>query len=238
MENIQIQYRFKLAENTLELFSLRLDANRLELIDNIPNSLPGWTRLDFHQCPNCPLVPASHPNCPLSANLVDIVTRFESVLSYDRVHVDVLTDDRCVSMNCSAQKGISSLMGLVIATSGCPHTVFFKPMARFHHPLANEEETLFRAVGTYLLAQYLLKAEGKKANFEIEGLNQIYTNMQLVNAGIAERLKSACESDLSPNAIMLLDLFAIVIPHFVQDSLKNIRYLFEPYLAETAKAVF
>jgi hypothetical protein len=32
-----------------------------------------------------------------------------------------------------------------------------KPMARFHLPLASEEETIYRATTMYLLAQYFLR---------------------------------------------------------------------------------
>jgi hypothetical protein len=45
-------------------------------------------------------------------------------------------------------------MGLLIAGSSCPYTHFFKPMARFHLPFANKDETLWRAAATYLLARY------------------------------------------------------------------------------------
>ena len=59
-----------------------------------------------------------------------------------------------------------------MATSGCPHMDFFKPMARFHLPLANAEETVYRATSMYLLAQYFLQREGKEADMELEGLKK------------------------------------------------------------------
>ena len=58
--------------------------------------------------------------------------------SSERIRLEVTTTDRFVAQDTSAQKGISSMMGLIIATSGCPHTAFLRPMARFHQPLAGE----------------------------------------------------------------------------------------------------
>ena len=233
MENITIQYCFKFADETQEVFHLDLDAQNFELIGNVPDNLPQWTSLDFHQCPNCPLSSSTDPNCPLTLHLVNIVEPFNRILSYDEIHVEVITTERCISQRTTAQKGISSLMGIVIATSGCPHTVFLKPMARFHLPLASEEETLYRATSMYLLAQYFLQKEGKKGDLELHGLKQIYDNLQLVNTSIAKRLRAASKTDTSVNAIIMLDMFAKAIPYVIKESLEEIRYLFTPYLTDS-----
>ncbi len=229
MKTFEIVYRFKLSDDTREIIRLELDAERMELIVKPHKDPPPWTRLEFHQCTNCTLSD-KHVNCPLSLNLVDIVARFSNIVSHDKLFLDVITNDRCISLNTTVQAAISSLMGLVMATSGCPHTVFFKPMARFHLPLAGEEETLYRAASMYLLSQYFLKKDGAQWSFEFEGLKKIYENIQVVNEGMAERLKSASKSDSSPNALTRLDLYAKVIPYFVEDKLESIRYLFDPYL--------
>lgn len=232
MDVFEIQYRFILAHDKQEIFVLQFDADSLELISKTPEDLPHWVKLDFHQCSNCPLSVDTHPNCPLSMNLIDIVTRFQKVLSYDKIHMEVITNERCISQKTTAQNGLSALIGLVTATSGCPHTVYFKPMARFHLPLASEEETLYRASSMYFLAQYFRRKEGIATDFELNGLTKLYDNMQLINAGTAERLKAASEHDSSTNALIKLDIYAKIIPYFVQTSLEEIRYLFAPYLKD------
>jgi len=208
---------------------LRLDVQRLELLGNNPENLPPWTNLDFHQCPNCPLTPQTHPHCPLATSLVNIVKRFESTLSYDEIHLEVVTEERSVFHDTTAQKGIGSLMGLVIATSACPHTAFFKPMARFHLPLANKEETIYRATSMYLLAQYFLKKQGHNADFDLKGLTKIYKNVQTINIAIANRLRAATETDSSVNALIFLDIFAKSLPYIIEESLEEIRHLFTPF---------
>jgi uncharacterized protein DUF6901 len=232
MGTLEIKYCFRLPDDKEEVFHLELDVQSLELVRNIPENPPQWIRLGFHQCPNCPLTSHTHPNCPLMLNLFDIVWRFDHLLSYDEISMEVIMGERCISCDTTAQRGISSLMGIMIASSGCPHTVFFKPMVRFHLPLATEEETIFRAASMYLLAQYFLQKEGRKADFELNGLEQIYQNMHLVNTAIATRLRDASKTDSSVNALIMLDMYAKAMPYAIEESLEEIRYLFKSYLTD------
>jgi hypothetical protein len=233
MKTISIEYRFTLDDGSQEVFNFQLDAKSLELFISTPETLPSWTKLSFHQCPNCSLNVDEHPYCPVAANIAHIVMSFDRLLSCDKIYMTVTTEERIVAQSTTAQRGISSLMGLVIANSGCPHTAFFRPMARFHLPLANIEETIFRAASMYLLAQYFLKKEGRKADFDLHGLKQIYENIHIVNEAMTERLRAATNSDLPPNAVILLDLYAQAFPFAISETLKNIRSLFTPYLGES-----
>jgi hypothetical protein len=237
MENTVIQYRFTLADGSQEVYDLELDGQSLALVGKVPESLPSWTNLDFHECPHCPLPIDTHPHCPLAVRLVDIVEPFDRLLSYDSMHVEVVTEERSVSRDTTAEQGISSLMGLIIPASGCPHTAFFRPMARFHLPLANEPETTYRAASMYLMAQYFLKKEGHDADLELRGLRKIYDNIQIVNASIAKRLRGATEKDSSLNAIVMLDMFAKSISYAIEESLEQIRHLFLPFFTKDAGPV-
>ncbi len=227
METIRIQYCFRFPDAAHEVFDLALDAKTMELINNVPDMAPQWAGLDFYQCPICPLNIDSHPHCPLTLNLVNIIRSFERIVSYEKIDLDVYTKERNVSQQTTAQRGISSLMGLVIAASGCPHTEFFRPMARFHLPLATQEETMFRAVSSYLLGQYFRKQKGKAADFDLNGLKNIYQNIEVVNKSVARRLTTAITADSSVNAIVILDMFAKVFPHFIDKSWDKLSCLFE-----------
>ena len=235
MENVAIRYCFTLSNGSQEVYDLELDGQNLSLVGNIPERLPSWTDLDFHECPHCPLPIDTHPHCPLAVRLVSIVEPFDRLLSYDKIHVDVITEERSISQDTTAEQGIGSLMGLVIATCGCPHTAFFKPMARFHLPLASEDETIYRAASMYLLAQYFLKKEGRAADLELKGLMKIYDNIQVVNSSIAKRLRAATEKDSSLNAIVLLDMYAKTLSYAIEESLEEVRYLFSPFFIKNAE---
>ncbi len=230
MATIAIQYCFRLSDERQEVFDLELDAERLELVGGVPENLPQWTKLDFCQCPNCTLDIGTHPHCPAASHLADVVRRFGDILSYDQVCVDVLTQERRISQDTTAQTGIGSFMGLVMATSGCPHLAFFKPMARFHLPLANDEETVYRSVSMYLLGQYFVGKAGGNPDFELDGLKNIYNDVKLINSCIVERLRTATQKDSSLNAVIALDSFAEVVLFVIEESLEEIRHLFTPHL--------
>lgn len=224
---ISFKYIFDLPEGDQVQMDIQLDSQRLNIINNCPYVLPEWAALDFYQCPHCPLSVTTHTHCPLAANLVNIINHLDTLYSYQQIRVKVVMKNRTITQNTTIQKGLSSLMGLVIATSGCPHTTFFKSMARFHLPLADEEETISRVTSMYLLAQYFLKNEGKPADFELKGLMELYDNMHIINKTIAMRLRAASKTDSTVNAIVLLDVFTFVLPLSIETYLQEIRHLFD-----------
>jgi hypothetical protein len=103
-------------------------------------------------------------------------------------------------------------------------------MARFHLPFADEVETLYRATSMYLLAQYFKKKANKTPDFKLNGLNKIYHNLHLVNTSLAYRLRNASQTDSTVNALVLLDVFTKTLPSAIEESLKELRYLFADYL--------
>jgi len=227
-EPIAVRYTFTMNNGSHEIFNIKLDPETLDSIDNSPKTLPEWTKLEFHKCAHCPV--QKEPYCPLAVSLVNIVNRFNRLISYDKIHLDVETKERFISQNTTAQKGISALMGLVIASSGCPHTDFLKPMARFHLPLASREETIYRATCMYMLAQYFRHKEGSSGDFDFKGLIKLYRNLEDVNIAIAERLNYASKSDSTVNALILLDIFNKTLPMAIDTSLEQLKYLFKAYL--------
>jgi hypothetical protein len=229
MKDFTVYYNFRLPDGSEEGFHLRLDPETLELRGSTPATSPEWTKLDFHQCPNCPLKVEEYPDCPLAVRLVNLVQRFDGLLSHEKVDLEVVTEERTITQKTTAQRGISSLMGLVIAASGCPHTAFFRPMARFHLPLASNEETVYRATSMYLLAQFFLKKEGVPSDPGLDGLTRLYDNMQIINVAIAERLRAATTTDSAVNAIVVLDVYAKTAELVIGGSLERIRYIFAPY---------
>ena len=236
MEELEIRYRFRLEDGEEEIFQYHLDPISLEIAPPWSNELPEWTNLDCHQCANCPLEVIDGARCPAAVSMVRLVDRFTALLSFDRASVEVTTKERVVCRESTIQHGICSLMGLLMATSRCPMTGFFKPMARFHLPFASTAETLWRAVSTYLLAQYFKQQDNGEPDLAFAGLVRIYNEILTVNASFVKRLRSACDGDSMANAVILLDMFAQSMPPAVDESLNEIRQFFVPYLKYSSKA--
>jgi len=222
----EILYRFRPPGGPGIDFPVGPDPSRVEP-DAPP---PEWTALESHRCPHCPLDPSRHPFCPVAVALAPLVEAAAGLVSYDRVEVEVVLPERRVLAATTAQRAISSLMGLLIARSACPHTAFFKPMARFHLPFATEEETVFRAASVYLLAQYFRRKEGREADLDLSGLRRIYEGIHETNVSMAARLRSASRTDSGVNALILLDLFAKGMPWSIDESLAELRGIFAPFL--------
>jgi hypothetical protein len=236
MENLEIRYRFRLEDGKEEIFQFHLDPVSLEIAPSWEGELPEWTKLEFHQCPNCPLEAGDDVRCPAAVNMVGLVDRFTALLSHDCAAVEVTTSERVVFRESTIQYGICSLMGLLMATSRCPMTGFFKPMARFHLPFASTEETIWRATSTYLLGQYFKQQDGGDPDIAFSGLVRIYNEILKVNASFVKRLRAACNGDSMVNAIILLDMFAQSMPSAIDESLEEIRRLFVPYLNHSRKS--
>ncbi|MDH5786123.1 MAG: hypothetical protein OEZ16_11035 [Chromatiales bacterium] len=230
MEPIYYQYRFKFNNGREEVFDIHLDGVNLSPLEKMPEKLPEWTRLEFHKCPNCPLDPLEVFYCPLAGRIEPLVDKMSNVVSFDEMKVEVTLDERIVTRDATAQEGISALMGIITATSGCPHTIFFKPMARFHLPFANTEETFYRAASMYMLGQYYRWQAGKSADMDLKGIHSFYEKVAAVNKGIADRLRSEQREDGSVNAIVLLDMFVKTMPMMLDETLEGLRPLFTPYV--------
>jgi hypothetical protein len=226
----QVEYVFTFPDGKKENFHYSFNDNPFELIQKPIDNPPEWIELGFHQCDNCSLKPDENPYCPQAAILLPLIHTFGNVVSYEPVHLEVVNNHRTISQDTTVARGVSSLMGLLIATCGCPATRFFIPMGRFHLPLASYEETLFRAAATFLLNQYFLKKDGHPSGVELDGLLKVYKEIQTVNHAILKRLRTAVQTDSAVNALILLDVYAKFALINIDECLDEIRYLFQPFL--------
>lgn len=225
-----IVYEFTLPDGDQERFDLSIDAHTIELISPRSDRQPFWTQLEFEQCPHCPFSPETHPHCPVALNLVPAIACFDHLMSFEEVTVNVISDKRNVVQKTSAQEGIGSLMGLLIASSSCPLTHFFKPMARFHLPFANRDETMWRATATYLMAKYFTRKGLNNEDLTLTELTKIYNDVARLNDAVVQRLRAATNRDSAVNALVHLDVFAKFFSPPLEDSLAQLKASFEPFL--------
>jgi len=229
-EVITFRYKFVFNERKEKKITIKLNALTLDYIPSEnQNSRPSWTKLDYYQCENCPLDKENNDYCPIAYNFVDLVDLFTSLDSYNKTRVQIKSPERTYSQHTTVQRGLGSLLGIYMVTSGCPRMEVLKPMVRFHLPFATLEETVFRSVSTYLLGQYFSMKQGDVADFGLEKLKAFYLEIQQVNIGIVKRLRSVVTKDAFANAIISLDAFAKELPWSIEDDLENLRYLYSGY---------
>jgi len=218
---VEITYTFHFGSGSGRRIGLRFEAERFDLIveENAPP--PAWAALAFARCDHCPL---SGPAwCPFARVLAPLVPVFLDFYSYDDAVVEVVTARRTVVAKGALQQGTASLIGLVGATSGCPHLDFYRPMARFHLPFASEEETLVR-----LFSFHLLACEVRGEPLRLGGLESALAAAARVNRAMADRLRAGLPRDAMVNGLIILDTFAQAATYVMAKKLAELAYLFAP----------
>jgi len=226
-ETIFFKYYFIFDDGKRETFKILLDRKTLKLIPDTSRKPAPWTKLEHHQCSNCPLKKETSPECPLAINLSTAIPQFSDRQSFDRVHVMVETAERTYTKDTTLQSGLSAMMGIFMVTSDCPVMDILKPMVRFHLPFASVEETVYRAATTFLLRQYFKYKNGENSDWDLKGLLAGYEQIQMVNIGMAQRMRSVVDKDANLNALIVLDVFAKELPYSIETKLQELEYLFE-----------
>ena len=222
-ETLDIDYRFAFASGETKEFSVRLDAATLHLAPTTMAAPPAWTALTSHQCPGCPVDPATTACCPVALNMAHIVEEFKEYLSYDEVAVTVTTAERSYSKETCLQLGLSPLLGIVMVSSGCPTMEQLKPMVRFHLPFASLEETAFRSVAMYLVSLYYRQQRGESVDWSLAGLEALYAEVGAVNTAFAERLRAAAKKDANVNALVSLHCLGEMVPPVAEEMLEQLQ---------------
>lgn len=228
---LSFHYKFTLSDGNFREFDVELNSETLSLARKEKGSYPEWTWLPYHKCPNCPLSDAQHPRCPIAANLVDLVEFFKDSISYEEVDVEISTEARRYVKRTTLQSGISSLIGIYMVTSGCPVMDKLRPMVRTHLPFATVEETMYRVLSMYLLAQYFLYKRGQQPDWDMEKLTEIYEEIRTVNKSFCQRLSGTHIKDAILNAVVTLNAFADLTNFSLRrKNLAQIGRLFHAYL--------
>jgi hypothetical protein len=221
----RIRYRFELPNGAQKILDLQFDPGDFRLTNLIPEHPPFWTELKFNQCANCPLNSEQHSHCPAAVHMAPAVESLKELVSFDTVGVTVEQEERTIHVETSAQQALSSVLGLIMATAGCPWTDHLRPMARFHLPFASETETVYRSVSMFLLARNLLG--GERQGFE--ALARLYENLHTVNRDVSRRLGAATRTDPARNAMALLDSYTTLLPLALQSLLQELTPLFDAW---------
>jgi hypothetical protein len=223
----RITYRFFVTTDkplSVDLF-FEKDTFRIVVPDGGPR--PEWARLANNRCPNCPMADDCD-YCPAALGIAQFLPLFESRVSHEKTVVEVETPQRTIVSKTTFQSGMASLIGLVCATSGCPLTKFLRPMARFHTPFADEQETLFRSFSSWLLMSYVQRQlAGGEGPITLEGLKRNYMELSTMNSCLAERLRKGVKRDAALNAVIILDLFAQIAPDNIDGGFEDILEAFK-----------
>ncbi len=226
-----IRYRFDFSDGESKEFFVELDKPGLRMRTTPPVTLPSWTRLSHHKCSNCPLSEELHPCCPIAVNLVRVVEAFADVISHEEVDVEVITESRKYSARVNITHAVGSLIGIFMATSGCPIMDRLKPMVLTHLPFPTTDESIYRSISMYFMAQYFRSKNSLAADWNLEKLPEFFEDINLVNQSFVKRLTTFVEKDASLNAVVLLNCFAMAAKRLIaKERFEQFEQLFEAHL--------
>jgi len=223
------QYQFNFGNNKVKEFTINIDSKTLRYV-NHQKDFPKWTELKCNKCPNCPLDDKEHTHCPAATAVSETIEFFRDTLSTDKGTVTIKSASRNYSKDVTITDGVSAMMGLVMASSGCPILGRLKPLVRQHLPFATQEETAYRSLGMYLLSQSFLSKKGEEPDWKLENFAKLYEEINIVNKAFCDRLRQSHIEDASLNALVKLDCFAQLINFIISDGpIKDLQQLFEKY---------
>jgi len=228
MATIEIVYTFEDQNGGKFIYPILIDKKTGCLISEGQWIQPGWTTLENCQCTVCPLSRERYPNCPIAVNIDGLVEYFKDFYSTDKMRITVTTEERTYFKEAPAQKGLASILGVIMATSGCPIMDFLRPMAKYHLPFSTSEETIIRSTSMYLLAQYFVSKKGGKPDMSLDKLNRAYGDVQLINEGMCARIATvAKKKDATGNAVIILHALSQLLGMAIEDKLDSLESLFE-----------
>ena len=223
----QVHYQFWFDKNNKKDFKINIDPKTIVMVTPELGEKPAWAKLEYKQCTCCPLNKEEQPYCPIAINIAKIVETFMDKISYERCVVKCVTPERAYQKKTSLMEGLSSVLGLIMATSNCPHMSIFKPMARFHLPFSTIEETIVRSTSMYLLRQYFVYKNDEIPDLDLTKLYKQYETVKILNAGLLKRLKGLHLEDSDRNAIMMFHSISELLSAEIDTNLSSIKYLLE-----------
>ena len=225
MNEITFSYHFNFPDNSKKRFLIKLAPDTLTYKAS-NNSPPDWALLGVARCQCCKLDLAEHSYCPISKNISDLVFAFKETPSHSSCQVSCISAARTCTKDTTVQEGLASIMGIIMATSGCPSMAILKPMACFHLPFATVEESMYRSASAYLLRQYFSHKSGESSDFFMEQIDEHYEEVQMVNEGILKRINMTSEMDADKNAIVTPNALAQILLMEVDEDLESFKRLF------------
>ncbi len=181
--------------------------------------LPDWTRLGHEQCACCPLSTDTTSHCPAAVRLHEALEAFHNLNSINQIHLTVETSQRSYVHRCDLQSGLNSMIGLIMATSGCPVVGQLRSMATFHMPFCSFPETLYRSVSAYLVKQYFIQQEGGDPDWQLKGLKSFYDELESLNQAFSKRIQKIERSDAISNAMVMFFSTSIVAASAIDEQL-------------------
>jgi hypothetical protein len=218
-----VEYRITLDDE--HAFNYKVQIERDVLVTDRGGMAADWVRLEYHKCTNCPLNSSEHATCPAAVDLKTVVEDFKGLPAFRKAWCHVRTEEREYSKLVNLEVALRSLLGVIMATSGCPVLNRLKPMARSHLPFASDSEFVLRTVSMYVLRELFKHREGRAADWDLTALTQDFSQLQLVNQALWHRIHDVCAGDTNLKAFLSFFSMSSSMTYSLDAQLEKVRSL-------------
>jgi hypothetical protein len=201
-----IDYQIRKPCGTEIHIPIQLDERGLKRSDEERAGLEAPSGASEYMGADCRACERHYGRCKAETAIVDVAERFDDLHSTDRITTEVTIEGRTVSLESPAPRALASLMGLLMASSGCPRLIPFRAMALFHQPFATAEENVVRAAGFWLIRCWTQGTTTDESPFT--ALQEVWDSLEDVNRHVGEKLLARTSSDAASNGIAFLDVLA------------------------------
>lgn len=227
---IQYHYVIQARSGVIRSLTVVLDPESLRMIEPEGGwERPAWAELKPGQCSVCPLDATAVTHCPAALAVARLVKLSSGLHPDDTVQVSVSARERTYVKGTTLTGALSSLLGLLMASSGCPGFEHLRPLTRSHLPFATLEETAFRVYGLYLLTQHFRHEASKQPDWAMRRLARIYERVRQVNAEFSARLRATGGMDATLAALASLDKSASMLPYVINETFGDLKKAVKNY---------
>lgn len=118
-----------------------------------------------------------------------MIESLQETLTIRDVNIVVEAAERNYVKTTSLADGLSSLIGLAVATSGCPVFGRIKPLIAQHLPFESSPEMTYRSLGMYLLYQKFSPKNKEHPDWNLAGFGSFFEGIDTACRAFLTRLK-------------------------------------------------
>jgi hypothetical protein len=134
--------------------------------------------------------------------LAPVVAAFHDTWSCETVEVAVATSTRLVTKRTGLQDALSGVVGLTLATSGCPRLAPLRPLALTALPFGELHEMFAHMATLYAFGQIRRHQRGLTADWTFAGLAALTADIATVYQDLLYRLEEVSHKDAVRNALL------------------------------------
>jgi hypothetical protein len=188
---------------------------------NSRSDLPDWVKLEYHQCPICPLKSENETFCPAAFELQDVILQCSSCISSDRVELSRIAEGGTVATETDMQRALFAVIGEKAISSACSVLNSRQWSLDYYTILTTPENLFYRSISSYLMRQNF--ASHGKCDPDLKGHLNYLDEVITVFGNLLQRIRGESSQDANDNAFVHMIMSSQLLRHQRDDWLDALK---------------